>query len=122
MCFVHEGAFLTDSFNLNCDGTTLFQKKLQGATINGIVLSVNEVMDGGADSMIADISHELQKLRDIAYKLELPNANKINWTLVASSSSDSASTQKRFNKLVEQKREEDRKQFGPSGEKNQKTA
>ncbi len=54
-----------------------------------------------------------------SYKLELPNANKINWTLVAS---DSASTQKRFNKLVEQKREEDRKQFGPSGEKNQKTA
>ena len=104
----------SDSFNLNCDGTTLSQKKLHGAAINGIVLSVNEVMDGSADSMIADIS--LQKLRDIANKLELPNASKINWTLVISSSSDSASTQKRFNKLVEEKREEDRKRFGPSGE------
>ena len=105
----------SDSFNLNCDGTTLSQKKLHGAAINGIVLSVNEVMDGSADSMIADTSHELQKLRDIANKLELPNASKINWTLVVSSSSDSASTQKRFNKLVEEKRE-DRKRFGPSGE------
>lgn len=106
----------SDSLNLNCDGTTLCQKKLQGAAINGTVLSVNEIPDGGADSMIADISHELQKLRDLANKLNLPNANRINWTLVTSSSSDSASTQKRFNKLVEEKRDEDSKLFGPPGE------
>ena len=35
----------------------LNQKKLQGAAINGRVLSVNEVPDGSSDSMIADISH-----------------------------------------------------------------
>lgn len=32
----------SDCFNLNCDGTTLHQKKLQSAAINGTVLSVNE--------------------------------------------------------------------------------
>ena len=78
----------------NCDGTTS-QKKLQGAAINGTVLSVDEIPDESADSMIADISHELQKLRDIAHALNLPNADEVNWTLIVSSSSDSASTQKK---------------------------
>ena len=111
----HNAATLlqSDSLNLNCDGTTLSQKKLQGAAINGMVLSVNEIPDGSADSMIADISRELQKLRDIAHALKLPNADKINWTLITSSSSDSASTQKGFNKLVQEKREEDKERFGP---------
>ncbi len=95
----------SDALNLNCDGTTLSQKKLQGTAINGMVISVNEIADGSADSMIADLSLELQKLRDVARALCLPNADKINWTLIQSSSSDSASTQKRFNKLVEEKRE-----------------
>ena len=114
----HNAARLleSNSLNLNCDGTTLYQKKLQGAAINGTVLSVNEIPDGSADSMIADISHELQKLRDIAHQLHLPNADKINWTLIRSSSSDSASTQKKFNKLVEEKREEDHKRFGSADE------
>ena len=40
--------------NLNSDGTTKSQKKLQGTAINDIVISVNEVLDGSADSMIAD--------------------------------------------------------------------
>ena len=114
----HNAARLleSNSLNLNCDGTTLYQKKLQGAAINGTVLSVNEIPDGSADSMIADISHELQKLRDIAHQLHFPNADKINWTLIRSSSSDSASTQKKFNKLVEEKREEDHKRFGSADE------
>ena len=114
----HKATCLIDKaqsgfLNLNCDGTTLSQKKIQGAAISGMVLSVNEVPDGSADSMISDISKELQKLREIAHLLHLPNADKINWTLIQSSSSDSASTQKRFNKLVEEKREEDREIFGP---------
>ena len=82
------------------------QKKLQGAAIIGTFLSVIEIPDGSAHSMIADISHKLHKLRDIAHALKLPNAVKVNWTLIKSSSSDSASTQ-RFNKLVEENREED---------------
>jgi len=86
--------------NLNSDGTTKSQKKLQGTAINDMVISVSEVPDGCADSMIADTSQELQKLREIAHALQLPNADKINWTLIQSSSSDSASTPKRFNKKI----------------------
>ncbi len=105
-----------DCLNLNCDGTTLSQKKLQGAAINGSVLSVNEIPDGSADSMILDISRELEKLRDVARALHFPGADKINWTLIRSSTSDSAATQKRFNKLVEEKRDVDRERFGPAGD------
>ena len=80
-----------------------------GATaVNGIVLSVNELADGTADSVIKDISKELKSLREMAKALNLPNANKINWTLVASSTS----SQKKLNKLIEQQREEDAKNFG----------
>ena len=89
--------------NLNYDKTTSSQKKLQGAAISGMILSVNEIPDSSADSMIADISQELKNLREVAHTLQLPNADKINWTLIQSSSSDSASTQKRFNKLVQEK-------------------
>ena len=45
--------------------------------------------------------------------MNIPNANKINWTLIASSSSDSASTQKRLNYLINERKSEDRKLFGP---------
>ncbi len=114
----HNATKLAESncFHLNCDGTTLYHKKLQDAAVNGTVISVNEVPDGSSDSMIADISRELQKLRDVAHALQLPNAKKINWTLMRSSTSDSASTQKKFNKLVEEKIEEDFARFGPSSD------
>ena len=102
----------TGFLHLNTDGTTKCQKKIEGAALNGMVLSVNEVPDGSADSMIDDISRELEKLRDIARALRLPNSDKINWTLIISSSSDSASTQKRFNKLLEEKRARDADRFG----------
>ena len=44
------------SLHLDTDGTTKFQKKLEGAVINGMVLSVNEVPDGSADSILNDVS------------------------------------------------------------------
>ena len=62
-----------------------------------------EVPDGSAQSMI---DHKLEKLRDIAYALNLCNPVKINWT----PTSDSASTQKKFN---EQNREKDEEKYGP---------
>ena len=46
--------------------------------------------------------------------LGLPNPNSINWTLVVSSSSDSASTQKCVNKLIEECRQNDEEKFGPA--------
>ena len=99
-------------FHMNTDGTTKFQKKLGATAINGAVLAVNEIPDGTAESIIGDISKELQKLRETAQALNLPHANQINWTLLASSTSDSASAQKKLNKLIEQQKEADHKEFG----------
>ena len=99
---------------LNTDGTTKLQKKLYGIVANDMVIGVNEVPDGRAVSAVNEISREFEKLRRIAEMLGLPNATSINWTLVKSSSSDSAASQKYFNKLVEEKRQEDEVKFGPA--------
>ena len=87
--------------HMNTKGTTLEQRKLGGVALNGMVISVNELPDGKADSVIEDVSKELRKLREVAHSVGLPNADSINWSLIASSTSDSAATQKRFNKLME---------------------
>ena len=69
-----------------------------------MVISVNELSDGSASSTITDISQQLEQLRCTAKALNLPNANSINWTMLVSSTSDSASTQKKLNKLIEEHR------------------
>ncbi len=97
---------------LNTDGTTKHQKKLGGVVANDMVVSVNELPDGKAISAIEDISREFEKLRRVAEMLGLPNANSINWTLVKLSTSDSASTQKRLNKLIKENRKSDEERFG----------
>ena len=97
---------------MNTDGTTLAQRKL-GVTINGMAIAVNEVVDGTADTLI-DVSKEFKKLRDVAHALDIPNADSINWTLFSSSSSNSASSQKRFNRLMEELRVLDEERFGQS--------
>ena len=71
-------------FHLNSDGTTKNQHK-----INGVAVSVNEVSDGSAETIVEDIGKELDKLRETAHQLHLPNADSINWTLFSSSSADS---------------------------------
>ena len=81
---------------------------------NGIVLYVNELPDGKAASATEDISKEFEKLRKIAQILDLPNPNSINWTLVISSMSDSAATQKRIIKLIKKQRKFDEEKFGPA--------
>ncbi len=82
---------------LNTDGTTKHQKKLGGILANNLVLGVNELQ---ALSMVDDISKELEKLRNTANMF--------------SSTSDSAATQKRVNKLIEDRREADEERFGPA--------
>ena len=72
-----------------------------------MVLSVNEVPDGHAGNILNDVSTELQKLREVAHALRMPNADKINWTLIVSPS-DSASTQKRFNTVEKAEEEKQR--------------
>ena len=115
---VHKASIISKNiqegncFHLNTDGTTLAQKKLNCVAINNKVMSVNEIHDGAAESVIDDISKELQKLRKVATALNLPNANSINWTLFASSSSDSAAPQKKLNKLIKEHKREDEVQFG----------
>ena len=100
------------SLHLNTDGTTKNQKKLGGIVINDMVVSVNELVDGSALTAVNDVSKELKTLRETAQVLGFPNADSINWTLVASSTSDSASTQKCLNRLIEEHRAEDAQRFG----------
>lgn len=99
---ISELSTQSKQLRLNTDGTTKKQKKLGGVVANGLVLGVNELQDGSAASAIDDISREFEKLRHAASVLGLPNPNSINWTLVVSSTSDSAATQKRINKLIEE--------------------
>ena len=61
--------------------------------VNNLVLGVNELQDGSAVN---------EKLREAATLLGLPNANSIKWTLVVSSTSDSAAARERVNKLIEE--------------------
>ena len=105
-------AVTTEKLHLNTDGTTLHQRKLGGLALNGMVISVSELPDGTADAIVEDVSKELIKLREMAYSLGLPNADAINWSLVSSSTSDSAATQKRFNRLMEEHKEADIERFG----------
>ena len=88
------------TLHLNSDGTTLKQRKMAATAVNGLVLSVNEVTNGSAEQIANNISKELEHLRRTAEALGLPNAKTINWSLVASSTSHSASTQKEFNHIV----------------------
>ena len=100
-------------FHLNSDGTTKYQHKINGVAVNGLVLSINEVSDGSAETIVEDIGKELDKLRETAHQLNLPNADSINWTLFSSSSADSASTQKKLNRLLQERRDTDEEKYGP---------
>ena len=100
------------SFHMNSDGTTKFQKKIGAVSVNGMVLCLDEVPDGSANSMVELVETELEKLRNIAYDLRLESPERINWTLFNSMTSDSASTQKRFNRLVEECRKKDETNLG----------
>jgi hypothetical protein len=100
-----------EEFQLNSDGTTLAQRKIGAATINGMVVSVNELANGSAEQIAKDITKEFKNLREIAQALGLDNADSINWSLVTSSTSDSASTQKKFNEIAKQKKREDMDRF-----------
>ena len=100
-----------DRLYLNSDGTTKNQHKLNATAFNGVVISVNEVPDGKADTIIADIDSQLKKLRSFAEKLGIPNNEMLNWSMIEASTSDSASTQKRLNDLIQLRKEDDIKEL-----------
>ena len=102
--------------HINTDGTTKDQKKLNSIVVNGVVISTNEVQDGKAVTVADDIDFELRKLREMAEMLELEGASRINCSQIASSTSDSASTQKKINRLLQtlKERDDDRFEFAQS--------
>ena len=108
-------------YRLNTDGTTKAQRKIGAVAINDMVVSVNELPDGTAASAVHDVSRELQTLREIAHALKMPNSDTINWTLLVSSTSDSASTQKQFNKLIEECTDNDEEKIRTSNLKNDRS-
>ena len=120
ICDAHKATVIcgdsakSKQLHLNTDGTTKNQKKLGRVVANNLVLGVNELQNGSAVSAVDDISREFEKLRHTASMLRQPNPNSINWALVVSSTSDSAATQKRVNKLIEEHRQSDEERFGPA--------
>ena len=61
---VQKTIALTDSSvpkHINTDGTTLKQQKLNSIAVNDLCLSVSEVPDGIADSVVTHIDEELRK-------------------------------------------------------------
>ena len=77
-------------------------------------MCVQEVSDGTADTMLKELDRQLAHLRKMANEVKIPNANNINWTLIVSSTSDGASTQSKFNKLLQEYKNRDEEQFGPA--------
>ena len=67
VCLAHKATVINDQIeegsllHLNTDGTTLGQKKLGSIAINKMVISVNQQSDGTAESIVNDVSKELQK-------------------------------------------------------------
>jgi len=112
---LHERIAHGKHLHLNMDETTLAQKKLGSIAISKMVLPVNELSDGTAETAVEDISKELERLRETANALKLPHANSINWTIFSSVSSDSASSQKRCVKLIQNNKDKDRENMAKQG-------
>ena len=119
LCDIHKASALCNSqmIHLNTDGTTLSQRKIAAASANGLVLAVNEVSSGAAEDIAKNISKELQRLRKVANDLGMKNANSINWSIVGALTSDSAATQKKFNRIAQELKEEDSLEFGDTSTK-----
>ena len=70
---ITEQIAATGQLQLNSDGTTKSQRKIQGVAINGLTVSVNEISDGSANRTIENISEELEQLRNFANALHMPH-------------------------------------------------
>ena len=72
-----------------------------------MVISVSEIADGKAETIIEDIDQQFKRLREVASQLGIENHNMLNFSMIHSSTSDSASTQTRLNDLLEKRKGED---------------
>ena len=92
------------NLHINTDGTTKQQRNSTVLLFNSIVISVNEVPDETTETILNDINSRLEKSRNAAKDLGLPNHMSIKWSMFTSAISDNASTQAKFNKLIEMHR------------------
>ena len=83
------------------------QRKLNTTAFNVVVISVSEIADGKAETIIEDINQQFKRLREVASQLGIENHSMLNFSMIHSSTSDSASTQKRLNDLLEKCKGED---------------
>jgi len=91
-----------DQWLLNSDGTTLFQQKRVAFLINGIVFSIHDVPDGTAQTMLTALKTELAKTNHVAAKAYSECDRNFTIDNIVSSSSDSASTQTKLVRLLEE--------------------
>lgn len=110
----HEAAVLAQSTSqvLGSDGTTLNQKKVQGSRLGDLTVGVEPVADGSAKSLIAQLDTAFTAIRKIGQELEIPGHENIGWHLVTTVMSDQASSQKAFNRMVEEKQREEKEARG----------
>ena len=78
----------SEQWHLYSDGTTLQQTKKVAFLINGIVLGVHDVSDGSSQAALDALKAELHKMGESISR-------------IVSSTSDDASTQLKFNRLLE---------------------
>ena len=81
----------SEQWCLNSDGTTLQQAKKVAFLINGIVLGVHDVSDGSSETALDALKAGLQKMGKSGSDI----------THIISSTSDGASAQCKFNRLLE---------------------
>ena len=100
---VHKATKLmhAQQWHLNSDGATLQQQKKVAFFINGLVCGVQNVHDGSAQVALDALKPELAKISETTSKI-IPEENlKLDISWIVSSTSDAASTQRKFTHLLE---------------------
>ena len=81
-------------WHLSSDGTTLKQQKKMAFLINGLVFGIHDVPDGSSQAALNALKSELKKLEGLSH-------NTLPFDHFVSCTGDGASTQTKFNQLVE---------------------
>ena len=95
----------TTALALGSDETTKNLQKKGASLLNGMVLGVHDLQDGSANATLEVIQTEIEAVKKIGEQL---NYSTTGLTLknVQSSTSDGASTQGKFNRLLQNEKEE----------------
>ena len=95
---IHKATELAKSeqWHLNSDGTTLNQKKKCAFLVNGVVVGIQDVANGSSEVALDALKHLLSKLQGVS------SCDGLSISRIISSTSDGASTQMKFNTLLEE--------------------